>query len=464
MPAKRPALSLLALALLLAAGLPAAAQNQAQKPTISVSNAIELVRAIGPNRTVVLQKGDYLLSKAYNVRNQYVEWRESETGRELSLKNLEGLTIRGGADSRIVVDSESAYLLDLSSCSKLQFDTVTFARAVADDAEVTGGGIYLDSCQDVELIRCGFDGKNGYTVEIVDCEGIKLTKCRISDAFYGALYVSGSTQVTVEGSTIRQNDGTPLISVEESSQVTFRTCLFTDNQGGTFIDIYSDYVTAEDIGFESCTFKDNSFDWFSSAQNLPTATDCSFSGNSFGEDWASNSIAPAEDQAYYDEGGGASFLSYDFPGTGLTIQYPSDWELQEGDKTARVGIFSPDGQSFLVYSPLDVKFPEGAGAAQAKKAFDSALEAFKALFKTEGGMDADVKPLSAAATDANGLTWCGYAGSVTRAGGGTASIRLRLLASEGYVYALAALAADPAALDEGGDLDTILLSFGAQVF
>jgi len=462
MPMKRHAPSFLAFVLVLSLLPFFGAEAQAQRATISVSTAADFIRALGSDRTVFLQSGDYVLSSAYGTGNPDIEWQDSAEGKELVLRGLHDLTIRGVSGTRIIVDSPTVYFLDVISAVNLQIDNVIFSRKPASGgSDVSAGGLYFDGCNNIELDRIAFEGSNGYPLELSDCSQARFNKCRLTQGFNGALSLTGCTDISLDGCTLWRNQGGPLLSVEESSSVSFSSCLFTDNEGGIFIDIYSDRVAAWNIRFDSCIFRDNRFDYFAKDSFLPTTDSCSFDGNSFGEDWVSTALAPApqgDSPSSYIPG---VALSYAFPDSGLGLRYPSGWDLEEGPKGSRVGFFSPSGQAFLLFSPLDVAYaPGGSGAAPAYADFDAAADSLCRLLKAEAGFDVSIQAESAPVIEPSGLLGVLWQGMATKAGGGSASVRVRFLAAGSRIYALAAFAADPMELIEGSDTGNILMSFG----
>lgn len=204
------------LALALVAALPMDAQ--AQKATISVSTAEDFVRALGSDRTVFLQRGDFLLSLAYDVDNPDVEWRDSAFGKELVLKDVHDLVIRGVAGSRIIVDSPSAYFLAITSAADLQIDNVAFARKVAPGLPGPGGaagGLYLQDCRNTRIDRCSFEGPNDYPIELAGCGEVRIARCRLSDGYNGAVSVLSCTGITFEDCSVLGNAGGPLLAVSD---------------------------------------------------------------------------------------------------------------------------------------------------------------------------------------------------------------------------------------------------------
>jgi hypothetical protein len=429
------------------------APGQAQRPVLRVSSATELLRAIGPNRVIILEKGDYDLSTAYGVKGPYIQWYDSEDGTELGLSRLTGLTIRGSEGSRILVRSKSVYLLDLSSSAKIELIGLSFVREVEEGRRVTGGGLYLESVE----------GPNGYPIELRDCSDLRFSRISVKGGFYGALYAATSRGIGLEACEFSGMKGSILVSVEESEEIGFRDCVFVGNSGSTFVDIYTE---SEELGattFSSCSFRDNSFEFFSGPGPLPVTADCDFEGNSFGADWAEKSVAPQP------HSGSDSYTTpvlqrYEFARAGLGLDYPSSWEIQSGENTQRVGFFSPDGQSMLLFIPLDVSIMTSADPADAttRASFDAALASLVGIMKRDADMKIELGQDAPPAALAPACLAASYSGRGSRPNGSSGSLRARILASGGQLYCLVALAGDPGLIAEGTEAAAILASIGPR--
>jgi hypothetical protein len=459
MPQKRGApgaRALLVIAGLLALAAPSRLIGQQQTPVIAVATAEELIKAVGPDRTILMQDGDYRLSDAYGITSAWVDWRDSGSGKELAIRNLGGLTMQGTPGSRIIVDSNTAGLLDLEKCSNIKLDTLVFSRSADEDADISGGGIRAEGCTNFYMDSCSLEGKSGVLLELRDDATVHVGKSRIMNGAYGAVRVTGSSDVVFDGCTFYGNNGSPLLSIGDSGDVTFDTCVFSENQGGTFVDISEGRTQSGYVGFTACGFRNDAFDYFANGRNLPVTEDCSFDRSSFDEDWETKSVAPAQDAG----SAAPAALDYAFQGTGLEIEYPASWELQEGEKNSRAAFYGPEGRSVLVFTPLGIKVAEDASVERLRQAFDDASAALAGILKSEAAMRISLAiEGDPETTDPGGLAAATYTGSARRAGGAMAALRVRFIASGGAIYALAAMADDASMLGEGGDIEGILASF-----
>jgi hypothetical protein len=457
----------IALAMLLAAQ--GAAFSQAKAQPVSVSDAKQLVAAIGPGKTIVLKKGDYRLSEAYGTKNKYVSWNEGDDGKELSLSDLENLTIRGADGARIVSDSGMTSILGIFSSKNVTFDNIRFARLPKKGAVTGAGSFYAESVQGLTLDRCSFEGPTTIAIELWECTGAAIKRCDIAGASSGALSASYTKGIDFSSSRVKDSEGYPLLYLEESDQVRVKGTAFEGISGGNFLEIYAESGGVDSVAFEGCSFKDVQVEYFAGSPILPSVLDCQFSGSSFDENWESDSVAPASDEAYYgdDEGYGdygdyeeEGPLLYEHP-SGLSFYYPSSWEMEEYPEQSRVGAFAPDGKSLVFFlSAYDIP-PKTDPAKQSKKVLADAYAALAKLLKSEAEVALALKPDGEPYTD-NGLLSADYLGAATKGDGAKAVARARLIVYGSKVQAMVALAADASSLEAESEIDGIFASVEAS--
>lgn len=448
----RPA-GLFLLFALLAGALPAAF-GQSQK-TIQVANAKDFLKAIGPNRILVLKKGDYKLSTAYDVTSEYVSWNEAEDGsKELALSNLENLTIRGADGVRLVTESGESYLLGIYGGSRISVDNVAFVRQVADDVEVSAGTVYAEGVKKLLLDRCGFLGRSGYPLELWECEGVTLKRLRIENAQSGALYAGYTKDLELSASSVRDSQGYPLVYLEESDAVRIVGTTFEANYGGNFVEIHAEEGYVEEVGFSDCVFRNNEFEYFLGTEIFPFTDGCTFEGNSFGEDWAENSVgAYAGDEGYGEDEGPAYYVHYE---GGFAFSYPWEWELEsEGEGSDRLALYASDEDALALYASVMPVPAKVDPAKQGKKLFADAFAAYVKLLKDEAGLAVAAKA-EGEPYEAGGFWNADYRGTATRAEGQKAALRVRFFVSKGSVHAFAVMALDESSLDPDTTADFIL--------
>jgi hypothetical protein len=449
---------------LLAAAVGAFAQTKAAQP-ITVSDAGQLVSAIAPGRTIVLKKGDYLLSTAYGVTTKYATWNDGDDGKELSLSKLENVTIRGADGARIVSASGLSSILGVYDSKNVTFDNLVFARLPKPGSDAGAGSLYAESVKGLVLDRCSFEGSTTTAIELWECEGVSIKRSAISGATSGALSASYTRDLELSSSRVSGCEGYPLLYLEESDGALFKGTRFEGGTGGNFIEIYAESGAVESIRFEGCVFKGNNVDYFAGSQILPVTESCQFTGNSFGEDWEVASVAPPSDESYYSDEESSADSAANEPqwyehSSGLSFSYPSGWEMTEYKAESRVGVFAPDGKSlafFLTAYAIPAKVDP---AAQAKKLFADSAVALAKLLKDETGIVLVIKADGEPYTD-NDLLSADYKGTATKGDGEKAEARVRFVVSGKGVDAMVGLAADASSLEADGEIDGIFASIEA---
>ncbi len=427
---------------------------QAGRKTVTVATTKELLKAIAPNVTIVLKKGEYKLSAAYDVASEYVKWNDTDDGKELALMNLSNTVIRGADGAKLISDLGQAYFLGIYDSSSITFDNLAFVRKVADDVEVSAGGIYAEGVSSLAFDRCAFSGPTGYPIELWECKDVSITRTKIEDATSGALYAGYSRNIEIAELTVRGVGGWPLLYLEESDAVRIAGSTFDGNVGGHFVEIYAASGYVENVVFSGCTFSGNEFEYFSGTEVLPVTESCHFVDNSFGEDWAENSVATSFDEYYGGDEGPAYYVHFD---DGFGFSYPPEWELQEGDG-GRLALFSPYEEVLVFYIGTGVKVPaKFEPAKQGKKLFADALAAYKKLLASESSLTVEATPLGDA-YEAGGFYSADYSGTAKRADGVKAFARIRFFVAKGEVRAMSAFAGSESSLEPDGEADAIIAS------
>ncbi len=441
------------------------AQAKPSQP-VTVSDAKQLINAIGPDKTIVLKKGDYRLSSAYGIKTNYVSWNDGDDGKELSLSKLQNLTIRGADGAKILSEAGLSSILGVYDSKNITFDNIRFVRVPKKGSDAGAGSLYAESVQGLTLDRCSFEGPTTIAVELWECSKVVIRRTEISGATSGALSASYTQGLEVGSSRISSCEGYPLLYLEESDDVLFKGSNFEGATGGNFIEIYAESGGVESVRFESSSFRGNQVEYFVGGTILPTTKDCQFADNSFDENWASDSVAPANDESYYSssetEAPAEGPQWYDHP-SGLSFSYPQGWEMQEFAAQARVGVFAPDGKS-LVFFLTAYKVPQkdlGSidpaakdKAKQARKVFADASAALGKLLKDQTGVALFLKA-DGEAYAYNGLLSQDYRGIATKGDGEKAEARASLIVSGGSVHAMVGLAADASSLEVDSEIDGI---------
>ena len=200
--------------------------------TLTVTNADELLAAIGPNRTIVLDGSSFDLSSAKGYgssESPYYRWVRCYDGWELQISWVEGLHIRAeGEDPAatvLVTAPRYANVLSFQSCRDVSLEGFTLGHTQAPGSCAGGvvdfgygSGLRLENCRlygcgvlglsanesrDISLTGCEIYDCSDGGVSLYQVEGARFEGCSIHDVPNPGLNLYGCSAVTWEGEALR---------------------------------------------------------------------------------------------------------------------------------------------------------------------------------------------------------------------------------------------------------------------
>ena len=178
---------------------------------IRVKNADELVAAIGSNVTVELLPGDYDLAAAASygkdTANPYCRWEvSSEQGYELSISDVEGLTLRGAGkdETTLLIQDRYASVLTFSNCKNLTVASLTAGHNPAP-GYCSGGVLHLVNCAGATVEGCGLFGCGTIGVWAMNSSDVTVTASRIYECSDSAVFADSCRNVQMLDCEIDHN-------------------------------------------------------------------------------------------------------------------------------------------------------------------------------------------------------------------------------------------------------------------
>ena len=228
---------------------------------VKVSNVDELIAAIGSDRVICLDSGEYELSAAEGFGTASGEnwyWRECYDGFELVIHDVENLEFMGQEGAEIVTRPRYANVMNFVSCSNVSLVTLTLGHTV-EDGFCTGGVVSLDSCAAVSLHGAKLYGCGTVGLFAENCEDVYAVGCEIYDCSnYGVSAVS-CKNVLIEQSRLHSNrDGyfQCVFRAESCDGFTALNCGIYDNEAQNLLtSAYSTQVSLLGCKVEGNTFK-----------------------------------------------------------------------------------------------------------------------------------------------------------------------------------------------------------------
>lgn len=227
---------------------------------IHVSTPAELIDAIGPNRTIYLEPGDYHLSSEVGHGSRFVSWHEVFDGHAAFIHNVKNLKLIGDGDSRgetrILMSPRYADVLFFSDSKQVHLENLTLGH-FPEEGHCMGGvvraqrvdGIYIQNC---DLFGCG---KEGLTFsEVV---GASICSSVIRDCSYGIMTLTCTELVRFNDSQFLRNREYYGVELNHCNDVQFHNCLFQDNE------VSEDYIVllnenlSSNVILNGCEFTNN---------------------------------------------------------------------------------------------------------------------------------------------------------------------------------------------------------------
>jgi len=227
---------------------------------IKVSNVDELIAAIGSDRVISLESGEYELSAAEGYGTASGEnwyWNPCYDGFEFVIHDVENLEFMGQEGAEIVTRPRYANVLSLVQSNNVSLVEVTLGHTV-EDGFCTGGVVSLDSCSDISFHGAKLYGCGTVGIFAENCENLYAVGCEIYDCSnYGVSAVS-CKNVLIEQSRLHSNrDGffQSVFRAESCEGFTVLNCGIYDNEAQSLLtSAYS-----QQVSMLGCTSYDNIF-------------------------------------------------------------------------------------------------------------------------------------------------------------------------------------------------------------
>ena len=264
--------------------------------TVTVNTVDEFLAAIGPDTEIILKAGYYDLSTAsdYGMKtdNPYYYWSDIGDGFQLTIQNVDMLTIRGDGKeaTKLVHTPRYANVMVFQNCTNMTLEGFTAGHT--DGGECAGGVIHLKGCEqallnNLGLYGCGTTGvrvdscKNVavHYSEIYDCssnavqadntDGLLVENCDIhnlgkDDFAAGQVFWLGQcTDVNIVQCTVSDNRVLQIIHCQPAAGIELRRCIITRNRVQS--SVFS--IVGSGLVMDGCTFVDNHIrNWFDSEE------------------------------------------------------------------------------------------------------------------------------------------------------------------------------------------------------
>ena len=257
------------------------ADNAEEWEEIRVSSTAEFLRAIGSNRVIILEEGEYALpdDDGMAVQGNLTDWEIIPPGTENPAVAWEqhggyaGLTIRGVENLRIEGEpvnfgrstaffkSPSQFLdcLIFRDCANIELAFFELASTSESDS-VIGSILAFRDCENVTLTGIAVDAARNKTgLHLNNVSNFTAENSYIGSSLMNMMYCYKVTNAEFSNCRIEENERS--INIFDSSNFTFSGCYFGNNIGEDYTIGLSDPLfsctNADEVIVRDCEFANN---------------------------------------------------------------------------------------------------------------------------------------------------------------------------------------------------------------
>ena len=251
--------------------------------TVTVSNAEELLDAIGNNTKVILKAGEYdlsALSGKEGVGNVYLT-KDRIDGEnavvEVQIRDVSNLALEAeeGAEVELYIRDPYYPVLGFYNSSHISLQGLTCGHKV-EPGTCSGSVIYTDGCDGLSVKNCELYGSGTYGLECNNSYNLVVNDSEIYDCTYGCTSLYQVSNAAFTNCRIHDNSDLSVVSLSSAYGVSFVGCEFYKNYvSSQYGDAYfASLYDGSELVFNRCTFRDNIYTEFANAE--VTTDDCRF--------------------------------------------------------------------------------------------------------------------------------------------------------------------------------------------
>jgi len=252
---------------------------------VTVSTAEELIAALGSNRRILLEEGEYNLSTVNPsiVNNSSISYREAYDGLELLLDGVNNLTIQGAGDnqSEIVVEPRYAFIMSFQNSSNISIINI---KAGHTEGGYCQGGVFSFEnssgikIEDTLMYGCGTIG-----LDLSYVSDMSVVNSSIYECTYGIITVDHSSGILFKDCIFRDNKGFIMVQVDQTSGFTIDSCSFLRNinDASYFPDPMFSISQSENVVIKNTLFTENVAEKLIAQGDIVFDASNTFKNNSF---------------------------------------------------------------------------------------------------------------------------------------------------------------------------------------
>ena len=231
----------------------------AKPQEISVSTVEDFLKAIGSNRTIILQKGSYVLSDFTEMEGENFFFQEHFNGKELVLHGITNLTIRGTGnhDSHLLTEPTYGQVIIFQDASEIRLENLKAGHG-ENKGECVGGVFSFKRCKDIAVENCMLYGSGTEGITAEDCKGLAVQNTAIYGCTYSICSLMACKNVSFTDCKLYENVEFEMVNASNSKGIVFKDCKFSKNRAGNASTDYSFFnLSASSVSLDHCTLLDN---------------------------------------------------------------------------------------------------------------------------------------------------------------------------------------------------------------
>lgn len=248
---------------------------------VRIKSVEELLREIGPNKTLILEAGEYELSQmaVIPVNNPYIEWKPVYEGKELWINNISNLEIRGEGKAKILTHPRYSFVMNFSGCQNITLDNITAGHT--PNGYCTGGVFFFEQCKTVLVSNCILFGSGTVGVQLENTEAFTMKGGVVHNCTYGLGYIRHSVNVSFLEVGFYNTGEFHLFEIDSSQEVLFSKCRFKNNFNGEYLPYFFHVNASPGIAITKCIFTDNKVQEFTNDNSAFHISQTKFKKNVF---------------------------------------------------------------------------------------------------------------------------------------------------------------------------------------
>jgi Right handed beta helix region len=231
----------------------------AKPQEFSVSTVEEFLKAIGSNRTIILQKGNYILSNFTEMEGENFSFQEHFNGKELVVQGVSNLTIKGTGNHESHLLTEPTYGNVIIFENSIGVELENLKAGHGDEkGECVGGVLNFKRSNGITVDNCWLYGSGTEGITAENCNNITVQSSAIYGCTYSICTLMACKKVTFQDCKMYDNVEFDMVNVSNCKGVLFQGCKFSKNRAGDASTEYSFFnLTVSTVSLDHCTLLDN---------------------------------------------------------------------------------------------------------------------------------------------------------------------------------------------------------------